>query len=191
MVQQFKKGVKILGIACSSFDRLKDSTVPLYGVVYRGAALFEGAMKTTLTVDGEDATKKIETMIKQSAHFEQIKMIMTRGITIAGFNYIDIKQLNKETGLPVITVVDREPDLKKIKSAIQNVSNWEFRYNIIRNSGTISKIKTSAEEEPVYVQSIGIRDEELDSFLKKITIVGRIPEPIRVAKLLATAETYE
>jgi len=191
MVQQFKKGVKILGIACSSFDRLKDSTVPLYGVVYRGAALFEGAMKTILTVDGEDATKKIETMIKQSAHFEQIKMIMTRGITIAGFNYIDIKQLNKETGLPVITVVDREPDLKKIKSAIQNVSNWEFRYNIIRNSGTISKIKTSAEEEPVYVQSIGIRDEELDSFLKKITIVGRIPEPIRVAKLLATAETYE
>ena len=191
MIQYIKEGIKILGIACSSFDRLKDTSVPVHGVVYRGATLFEGAMKTIITVDGEDATKKIITMIKQSAHYEQLKMIMTRGITIAGFNYIDIKQLNEETGLPVITVVDRKPDLEKIKSAIQNVVNWEHRFKIISNSGTISKLKTSTEEEPVYVQSISIEGEELDALLKKITIVGRIPEPIRVAKLIATAETYK
>ena len=173
------------------FDRLKDKTVPLFGVVYRGSSVFEGAMKTTLTVDGEDATRKIIAMVKQSSHFEQLKMIITRGITVAGFNYIDIKQLYEETGLPVITVVDRKPDLEKIRSAIQNVSNWEHRFKIISNSGEILKLKTSTEEEPVYIQSIGIKEKELDSFLKKITLVGRFPEPIRVSKLIATAETYE
>ena len=190
MIQHLKKGIKILGIACSTFDRNKDKEVQLYGVVYRSTALLEGVMKTTVTVDGEDATKKIQRMVNQSPHKEQLKLVMTRGITIAGFNYINIKQLFDETGLPVISVVDRVPNLEKIKEAIQNVSNWKERYDIISNSSSIQEIYTSLNEEPVYIQAVGIDTKELDKLLKKITIVGRIPEPIRLARLIATAENY-
>ena len=190
MSQFLKKGVKILGIACSSFDRIKDKEVTLIGAVYRGATILEGVLSTTITVDGEDATEKILGMISQSSHKEQIKMIMTRGITIAGFNYIDIKRLYEGTSLPVISVIDHKPDMEKIHSAIQNVSNWKERFDIISNSSDIREVITSQEEEPVFVQSIGIEKNILDKFLDEITIVGKIPEPIRVARLIATAENY-
>jgi len=189
LTQQIKKGVKILGIACSSFNRLEDKFVPIYGVVYRGASLFEGVLKTSIEVDGEDATEKIQTMIEQSKHNKQLNLIMTRGITIAGFNYIDIKKLYEKTGLPVISVVDRKPNFEKIRSAIKNVVNWEERYKVITNSSLIREIQSS--EEPVFIQSIGFKEEEIATFLKKVTVVGRIPEPIRVARLIARAEKFE
>ncbi len=191
LTQQLKKGVKILGIACASFNRLEDKFVPVIGVVYRGASLIEGVMKTSIEVDGEDATEKIQTMIKQSSQSKQLKLIMTRGITIAGFNYIDIKKLYEKTGLPVLSVVDRKPNFEKIRSAIKNVTNWEERYKVITNSGLIREIQSVEDEEPVFIQSIGFNDEEIAAFLKKITIVGRIPEPIRVARLIATTEICE
>ncbi len=190
LIQQLKKGVKILGIACSSFNRLEDQFVPIFGVVYRGASLFEGVLKTRIEVDGEDATEKIRAMIEQSNHSKQLKLIMTRGITIAGFNYIDIKKLYEKTGLPVISIVDRKPNFEKIRSAIKNVPNWEERYKVITNSGLIREIQSSEDEEPVFIQSIGFKDEEIATFLKKVTVVGRIPEPIRVARLIATAKKF-
>ena len=186
MILHLKEGIKILGVACSTFDRNKDKEVELYGVVYRSTTLLEGVMKTIVQVDGEDGTEKIQRMVNQSPHKEQLKLIMTRGITLAGFNYINIKQLYEKTELPVISVVDRVPNLEKIKEAIQNVSNWKERFNVIANSSTIQEISTSLNEEPVFVQAVGIENKELDKLLKKITIVGRIPEPIRVARLIAT-----
>ncbi len=188
LTQQIKKGVKILGIACSSFNRLEDKFVPIYGVVYRGASLFEGVLKTSIEVDGEDATEKIQAMIEQSTHSKQLKLIMTRGITIAGFNYIDIKKLYEKTGLPVLSVVDRKPNFEKIRSAIKNVTNWEERYQVITNSGLIREIQSAEGEEPVFIQSIGFEDDEIATFLTKVTVVGRIPEPIRVARLIALAK---
>lgn len=186
MVEFLKKGVKILGIACSSFDRMIDRKVPFVGVVIRGATILEGVMQSSITVDGEDATKKIVELVQNSTHKDQLKMIMTRGVTVAGFNYIDIKELFNLTSLPIISIVDHNPDMKKIRLAIQNVPNWEKRFEKISQQ-PIRAVQTTNNDEPVFVQSIGIEEKKIDKFLKEITIVGRIPEPIRVARLIASA----
>lgn len=186
-----KEGIKILGIACSSFDRLSDKTVTIFGAIYRGSELLEGVLKTTITVDGEDATEKIIEMIEKSTHKEQLKLILTRGVTIAGFNYIDMQKIFKKTSLPVISVVDRQPNMKDIKQALENLPNGENRYTIILNSGPTNEVKTSSNEEPVFINSIGLDQQIVFNLLKKITKVGRIPEPIRVARLIATAEVSE
>jgi len=183
-----KEGIKILGIACSSFDRLSDKTVTVFGVVFRGSELLEGVLKTTITVDGEDATEKIIEMIEKSSHKKQLKLIITRGVTIAGFNYIDMQKLIKKTSLPVISVVDRQPNMGGIKQALENLPQSEKRLDVILNSGPIKEVKTSPKEEPVYVQSIGLEEKIMSDLLVKITKVGRMPEPIRVARLIATAE---
>ena len=67
---------------------------------------------------------------------------------------------------------------------------WLVIVPLISNTANIREVRTS-EEEPVFVQSIGIEENTIDKFLKEITIVGRIPEPIRVARLIATAEKYD
>ncbi|MFW9923832.1 MAG: DUF99 family protein [Candidatus Thorarchaeota archaeon] len=185
-----KEGVKILGIVCTSFDRSVDRDVEIIGAIVRGASILEGVIKTRIAVDGDDATSKIIKLVKHSSHQYQLKMILTKGITIAGFNFIDIEKLYKETNLPVIAIIDRKPDLEEIKLAIKHVSNWETRYELIEKSN-IREVIIKIDEAPIYIQSIGYEEKELDKFLKKITIIGRIPEPIRIARLIASAEFSE
>ena len=62
---------------------------------------------------------------------------------------------------------------------------------VITNSGLIREVQSTEGEEPVFIQSIGFDDEEITAFLKKVTVVGRIPEPLRIARLVAMAEIYE
>jgi len=183
-----KKGIKIIGIACSSFNREVDRTVTIIGAVFRGGELLEGVIKTTVTVDGDDATENIINMIKKSTHWQQLKLIMTRGVTIAGFNYLDLKAIFEQTTLPVISIVDREPSMEKISAALKNIPNGEKRLKIIETSGIPRAVYSAPKEEPVYIQNFGIETNEVIHLLQKTTKVGRLPEPLRVARLIAIAE---
>jgi endonuclease V-like protein UPF0215 family len=185
--QQVKKGIKIIGVACSSFNRTIDKNVQVIGVIYRGSTLFEGLEKTVVQVDGEDATDNIAKLICQSNHFKQLKVIMTRGVTIAGFNCLDLASLSDYTSLPIISIVDREPDMKKIALALQNLPNGSQRLKILKRNGLPKPILSSPKEEPVYVQSYGLTEDEVIQIIQNATVTGRIPEPIRVARLIAVA----
>ena len=55
-------------------------------------------------------------MINKSKISDQLTVILTDGITFAGLNILDINKLNRETGIPVIAVMDRMPNLKKIEN---------------------------------------------------------------------------
>ena len=166
-----------------------DKDVQVIGVIYRGSALFEGLEKTTVQVDGEDATDNIGKLICQSNHFKQLKVIMTRGVTIAGFNCLDLALLSDYTSLPVISIVDREPDMKNIADALKNLPNGDKRLEILKRNGIPKPILSSSEEAPVYVQSYGLSDDEVRQIIQNSTITGRMPEPIRVARLIAVALT--
>jgi len=182
-----KKGVKIIGIACSSFNREKEEIVPIVGVVYRGRELFEGALISSVTIDGEDATKNIIEMITRSSHHEQLKAIFTRGVTIAGFNYIDLEELAEKTNLPAISIVDHKPNLKSIEEALTNLPNGQQRFSIIQKNGTPKAVLSNPTEEPVYVQAASVSFQEAEQLIKNATATGRMPEPLRVARILAVA----
>ena len=188
MGKDIKEGIKVLGIACSSFNRIEDKTVAIIGVVLRGVDLLEGVLKTTVTVDGLDATDKIIEMIEKSPHKKQLKCVVTRGITIAGFNFINMQKIFQETNLPIISIVDRQPNITDIEQALENLPQRRQRLEILVNSGSPRKVTTSPEEEPVFVHSVGLDEQTIKQLLKKITRVGRIPEPVRVARLIAIAE---
>jgi hypothetical protein len=189
--QKLKEGIKILGIACASFNRVKDKQAELYGIVFRGNKLLEGVMKTAVTVDGNDASENIIRMVDKSPHKKQLKMIITRGVTVAGFNYLDLNFLHQQTSLPIVAVIDRKPNMKEIKVAIKNVAGWSERFSILKeNSQNLRPVLTAENEQPVYVQSIGLSESTVTKTLQELTVVGRIPEPIRVARLIATAEKY-
>ncbi|MHA1631000.1 MAG: endonuclease dU [Candidatus Heimdallarchaeota archaeon] len=187
MVRTIKKGVKIIGIACSSFNREKEKTVPIVGVIYRGKELFEGMLTSTITVDGEDATKTIIEMVTKSTHYEQLKAIFTRGVTIGGFNYIDLEELARKTNLPVISIVDHQPDMAKIEKALKNLPNGQYRWGIIQKNGPPKAVRSNPKEEPVYVQFIGLSQQEAHQLIQNATVTGRIPEPLRIARLIAIA----
>jgi len=177
-----KREIRILGIDDMPFS-FGEEKVDIVGVVMRGGIYLEGVLKTTIEVDGKDATEKIIEMVERSKHKEQLKLIMIDGVALGGFNVIDGEKIYLETSLPVITITRKKPDMQKIKEALRkHFDDWEKRLKIIEKGG-IKEIKLNY---PVYIKHFGIDEKDAVDAIKISIIRGAIPEPIRVAHLIAT-----
>lgn len=178
-----KPEIRILGIDDSSLLKEK---VMIVGTVFRGGDWIDGVLRSEITRDGLDATEVIVTMIKKSKHYAQLRVIMLDGITYGGFNVVDIQELYRETGLPVIVIMRSCPDFEKIRSALGHFSDGEARWDIIKKAGKIEKLFTGRNGTPVYIQKAGIGSKSAEKIIRLTSIRSSIPEPLRVAHLIAT-----
>jgi len=183
---QIKLEIRVLGIDDSVFTPRTKGKVDIIGVVYRGGQWLDGIMRTQVEIDGLDATEKIATMIKNSPHYAQIRVIMLDGMTFAGFNIVDIKELFQQTELPVITVTREKPNFEDIKKALKNLPHYKKRWRIMKNAGETFQVQTREGEEPVYVQAVGISESDTEKILKKTSTRSNIPEALRVAHIIAS-----
>lgn len=181
-----KSEIRILGFDDGAFTARSKELVPVIGVVFRGGKFLDGALRTEVAVDGNDATEKIVKLINTTRHKQQLKVIMFDGITLAGFNVIDVKKLNEQTKLPVIVINRKRPDLKKVKDALKKFEDFESRWQAIENAGEIKECYVK-DFKKVYYQNIDIDDNMTKEVIKLSCTRSFIPEPLRVAHLIATA----
>jgi endonuclease V-like protein UPF0215 family len=180
-----KPEIRVLGVDDGVFTPHVKGLVPVVGVVFRGGYWLDGVMHTKVEVDGFDATEKIASMITNSPHYKQLRVIMLDGITFAGFNVVNIKELNSETKLPVITVTREKPNFAEIHEAINNLPENEARWKTIRSAGKMFEVSTS-ENEKVYMQTSGILEEDARKILQLTSTRSSVPEVLRVAHLIAS-----
>jgi len=181
-----KKQIRLLGIDDSPFT-FNEKYVNIIGVVMRGGSYLECVLRDQVSVDGDDATFVCKNMIKDTRHKKQLKAVLFDGVALGGFNVVDIEEIYNETGVPVVTITRDKPDMKKIKKALQkNFNDWKRRWNVL-SKGEIHEVKTSYN--PIYVKCVGLSIEEAKEIIKLSTIRGVIPEPIRVAHLIASGIT--
>ncbi|MBN2487446.1 MAG: DUF99 family protein [Methanosarcinaceae archaeon] len=178
-----KQEIRVLGIDDSA---LISDTIMIVGAFFRGGDWLDGVMRSEITRDGMDGTDVIIKMVKASKHYGQIRVIMLDGITYGGFNPIDIVRLNDETGIPVIVVMRACPDLEKIEAAVKHLSQPEERLRIIYRAGRIVRVVTKDDSNPVYIQWTGIDKDDARKIVKLTATRSNVPEPIRVAHLIAT-----
>lgn len=181
-----KKQIRILGIDDAPFTFTeKYSTV--IGVVMRGGEYLECVLRSQVSVDGNEATTIVKEMIQNTKHRQQLKTAMIDGVALGGFNIVNIHEVYDSTKLPIITITRDKPDFEKIKSALQkNFHDWEDRWEIIQK-GEMHKVKTS--HNPIYVKCVGISIELAEELINLSTIRGVIPEPLRVAHIIASGIT--
>lgn len=176
--------MRVLGIDDSPFS-FSDSKVTVIGVVMRVPSYVEGVMHSRVTIDGEDGTDVLTGMINSSRYKEQLRLVILDGIAMGGFNVIDIKALNLETGLPVASVTRDPPDFAKIEEALRHhFSDWQQRLRIISGS-PLFQVQTA--HKPLHVAAVGIEESEAADLIKSSIVRGALPEPIRVAHLIASA----
>jgi len=181
-----KQQIRLLGIDDSPF-RFTDKYGMVIGVVMRGGEYLESVLRRHIVIDGKDATYVCKDMIKNTKHQKQLRAVLLDGIAFGGFNVIDIEEINKTTNIPVITITRDKPDFKKIKAALKkNFPNWKDRWDLI-SKGKLHEIQTS--HNPIYIKCIGIDIKEAKEIIKLSTIRGVIPEPIRVAHIIASGVT--
>lgn len=167
----------MLGIDDSPFDKFKDHYATIIGVFFRGGSYADGVVSTKIRVDGINSTKKLAEMVNRSRFKSQLKCMLIDGINMAGFNIIDIHKLYSLTGIPVIVVVRRKPDLENIK-CILNRLGMKRKIRLLENVGEPKKAGR------VYIQFAGITFEESRELIEITATRSFIPEPIRVAHLI-------
>lgn len=181
-----KPEIRVLGVDDGVFTPHVKGFVPVVGVVFRGGYWLDGVMHTKVKVDGLDATDKIASMMLNSPHYKQLRVIMLNGITFAGFNVVDIKKLNLKTKLPVIAVTREKPNFAEIQEALQNLPKSEERWEAILNAGEIFEVFTRSKNEKVYMQISGVLGEDAKKILQLTSTRSNIPEALRVAHLIAS-----
>ncbi|NPV49880.1 MAG: DUF99 family protein [Candidatus Methanofastidiosum sp.] len=182
-MMRIKKEIRILGIDDSNFTR-EDRDVLVVGALLRGGYWIDGVLSTHVQRDGLDATEKIINMILKT-RYKDLRAIMLKGVTIAGFNLIDIEKLNQDTGLPVVVVMRKMPDIDSIEKALTNLDYLEKRVEIIRKAGEIYK-GTVQEKSDIFFQFKGIEEEDARELIRISSMHSNIPEPLRVAHIIAT-----
>jgi len=181
-----KQQIRLLGIDDSPFT-FTEKYATVIGVVMRGGEYIECVLKNQVEIDGDDATYICKDMIENTRHRKQLKALLLDGIALGGFNVVDIEEIFCSTHLPVITVTRDKPDFDKMEQALKkNFIDWEKRLTLIKN-GVIHKVETS--HNPIYVKCAGIDIEGAKEIIKISTIRGVVPEPIRVAHLIASGIT--
>ena len=174
-----KKEIRIIGIDDSPFDKFRDKKILVVGVIMRGGSWVDGILSTKVTVDGNDSTKKIIEMINNCKFKPQLQCIFLDGIAVAGFNVIDVKELNRKTKLPVVVIIRKRPDIENIKKTLIRI-NKKDKIKLIEKAGNVFQVDN------IFVQLTGIDLEEAKKILKIVCTRSLIPEPIRLAHLIAS-----
>ena len=179
-----KPHLRVLGVDDSPF-RFGDGRSLVVGALMRVPSYLEALMKTEVTVDGTDGTDRLIEMISSSRYREQIKVIILDGVALAGFNVIDIAAVNEALGLPVLTVTRDPPDFDAIRAALRkHFDDWRERFEIVTRF-PLKEMSTSSK--PLLAAGIGLEWPAFQELVSASTVRGVVPEPIRVAHLVATA----
>jgi len=130
-----------------------------------------------------DATEKILEMYTNLKR-DDINLVLLNGCVISWYNVIDLNRLAQETGLPLLCVTYEESEgLDKYFEELFP-EDKEERIRIYHNNGprTFLKLHTGYD---VYIRFLNMSENEARHILEKFTSHGAVPEPLRVARLLA------
>ena len=186
IIREVKREIRIVGIDDGMFTPHSEAMVDVIGVVFRGGYWLDGFMHTKVTVDGMDATEKLVQMVTSSPHHKQLRVIMLNGVTMAGFNVVDIDGLHTRTKIPVIAVTRDKPDFKEIREALRHLPDTSRRLRVIARAGKIMRVQTRENAEPIYAHTVGLNEETARRILRTTSTRSNIPEPLRVAHIIAS-----
>ncbi|RMF89146.1 MAG: DUF99 family protein [Methanobacteriota archaeon] len=186
--RNIKDEIRILGVDDAPFDKFRDEKTDLIGVVFRGGSYVEGVLKREITVDGDDSTESIVEMVGSTRHRGHLRVLMLSGITFGGLNIVDVDVLHRETGLPVIIVTRRLPDLAAMKKAITHVPRSDEKIRRLLAAGDLYEIDMPGGK-MVVIQKKGLSLRDARDIVRRSTVRGLMPEPLRVAHLIASGIT--
>ena len=184
MTANDQPALRIFGVEDGSFEafpRTRSSFTYLCGVLTVSNNI--GTVRVTrIRVDGIDATEKLLAMLESV----DVDAIVLGGITFGGFNIVNPDVICKETNTPLIIYSGVKPDNERMLDALRkHFGDWRSRWDIIEGLGPVYTVVPFPGEPPAYFEVVGCSLEWAESVLRRSALVSRIPEPVRVAGLIA------
>lgn len=171
----------VVGVDDAPFEPSHRGDVTVVGAVYNGRRL-EGVVTGRVRRDGANATPNVARMIETSRFAASLQAVMLQGVTLAGFNVVDVHALAERLGLPVVAVCRRRPDLQRIRRALLgSVAGGRRKWHLIERLGPARPAGR------VYLHHAGIEWDGAVTLVERFAIHSNLPEPLRTAHLVAGA----
>jgi len=183
-----KKGIRVLGIS-ESFIKNKSKKSILTGLIMRADLVIDGFSFSKTTVGGMDATESV-LEIYQKLGREDINLVFLNGCVISWFNIIDLKRVYRDIARPIICITYEKSE---------GLEKYLTEYFSPKAEDRIAKYKENGEREEfklhtgkkIFARYLGLDREDTIHALNKFTLHGSIPEPLRVARLLARTLVHQ
>ncbi len=183
MDSPLKKEARIVGIDDGPYIRGADRTIVVM-TIYRLDGYIEGIISSHVTTDGNDSAERIADTLQRSKFKDQIRAILSDGACLAGFHVLDMDLLHEKMNAPVITVSDKIPHTDAISSALkENFTDWRTRLEkILDHKHHILELPHGK----CFIREKGITSKMSDDIVRRCTVRGRTPEPIRISHMIAS-----
>lgn len=156
----------IRGLSVAESYRPGDKKSVLAGVVMRGDMVVDGFAIGQSTISGSDATDALLKMYRGMGR-NDISYMLVYGTIISHYNKVDTDSLWEEAGIPVVGMSGRTR--RKVRSDVAR------RQTVMLHTG-----------HTVYVKISGCTIQDASMLLNRMTIQGGMPEPLRLARTLAS-----
>lgn len=179
----------VIGFDDAPFLRSHRGDIMLVGTVCSRTRL-DGILTTTIRRDGANSTDRMIDVIQRSPFCEHIRAVLLQGIAVGGFNVVDITRLHETLAIPVLVVSRKKPNMAGVERALfhggptkTGIAGAERKWRLIQQAGAMEPLRE------VFVQRAGLTKAEASDLLRVTTLHGNLPEPLRLAHLIAGGVT--
>lgn len=172
----------VVGFDDAPFPHAHRGDVRLIGAVCARTRL-DGVLSGNVRRDGVNSTEQMIELVRRGQFVRHVRAVLLQGIAVAGFNVVDVHALSDALGVPVLVVARRAPRLDRIRTALASLPGGARKWRLIEAAGPMEPLGV------VHVQRVGLDRTEARALLEATTLHGNLPEPLRLAHLIAGGVT--
>lgn len=175
--------LRVVGVDDGAFSSSKEigERALLLAVLFKGSRV-HAVRVGTIEVDGNDAAMVLQVLLRRLRY----DLVLLSGISFAGFNLIDISELARKLHKPIIAISREKPNNKAVKLALRgHFKDWKSRWSIVCAAGKLYSCKPLPSEPKLYFEVKGATPEYARRVITRMAFISRLPEPVRVARILA------
>lgn len=136
----------------------------------------------SIEIDGLDAQSVLVSLLNGLSY----DAVMLSGVSFGGFNLIDILELAGSIHKPVIAVIREMPNNRAVHDALRkHFHDWRQRWKMIQDAGALYSCRPVADEPRLYFEVKGASQIFARNTICSSSAVSRLPEPVRVAGIIA------
>lgn len=172
----------VVGFDDAPFSHEHRGDVRIFGAVCARTRL-DGVVSGLVRRDGANAAQTMAELVEQSQFKTCVRAVLLQGIAVAGFNVVDVHWLSERLSVPVVVVARRKPRLARIRDAVFRTRGAARKWRLIERAGEMEACDS------LWIQRVGIDYDAAQAMLRATTLHGNLPEPLRLAHLIAGGVT--
>ena len=171
----------------------------LAGVVMRRDLVIDGFVLGSATIGGADAAERIASMHARLGR-RDVGLVAVSGAVISSYNAVDLPLLRERAGVPAVAVSYGEPAgggggtgagcggalAGRLAAVGPSGKKGESRAAVFSRLGPRARIRLRTSHD-LFVRCAGCSPAQAGRLLDSMTVQGSMPEPFRIARLLARA----